>query len=257
MVTAWRALFLLVVLVSSLRAGEHPGSSRSKYETQLALFGSSAEVARFDTILAPQTLSFEQPTKKSVGLAALYSLLLPGMGEMYVGNFSTGRYFLAAEGALWLTFAGFGVYGNSVRDDARSYAVVHAGITVAGKDDQFFVDVGNFLSVDEYNQKKLRDRALDKVYDPALGFAWQWDSDASRATFRDRRITAENAYNNMRFVIAVILINHVASAINAARAAISYNNALTSPLGDLGIRADLLGDLSHPHGIKVTVTKGF
>jgi hypothetical protein len=257
MVMTWRALLLLTVLAPSIRAGEHSTPVRTLYETRLALFGSAPEQLRLDTIPSPQTLLISQPARKSVGMAILYSLILPGMGELYAENFSTGRYFLAAEGALWLTYAGFGIYGNSVRDDARSFAVVHAGVNLAGKNDQFFVDIGNFISIDEYNQKKLRDRDPDKVYNPALGYAWQWDSDASRSAFRDRRVTSETAYNNMRFVVAAILINHVASAINAARAAISHNNALANTLGELRVSADVLGGIAHPHGIMITVAKGF
>ena len=83
--------------------------------------------------------------KKSVGLAAFYSLLIPGMGELYTGAFgSSGKYFLAAEGVLWLTWGAFDVYGNSLRNDSRAYAVSHAGADVTGKNDQFFVDLGNF-----------------------------------------------------------------------------------------------------------------
>jgi len=257
MVTTSRALILLMLLAPCLHAGEKAGPYRSTYQTQLALFGPSAGLLRPDTIPFQQTLSVDPGAKKSVGLAVLYSLLLPGMGELYAGNFNTGRYFLGAEGALWLTYAGFGIYGNGVRDDARSFAVVHAGVNTAGKDDQYYVDIGNFISIDEYNQKKLRDRSLDKVYDPALGYSWQWDSDASRAAFREQRITSETAYNNMRFVVAAILINHVASAINAARATISYNNALAQPLGDLRFSAGVLGGLAHPHGIMLTVAKDF
>jgi hypothetical protein len=257
MAMTWRALLLLMVIAPPVRAGEHSAPARTLYETRLALFGSAAEQLRFDTTSSSQTIAIIQPAKKSVGMAVLYSLILPGMGELYAGNFGTGRYFLAAEGALWLTYAGFGIYGNSVRDDARSFAAVHAGVNLAGKNDQYFVDIGNFISIDEYNQKKLRDRDPGKLYDPALGYAWQWDSDASRSAFRDRRVISETAYNNMRFVVAAILINHVASAINAARAAISHNNALANSLGELRVSADVLGGIAHPHGMMITVAKDF
>jgi hypothetical protein len=195
--------------------------------------------------------------RKSAGLAAMYSLMLPGMGELYAGSFSSGRYFLAAEGALWLTYAIFQVRGDALRDDARSFAVAHAGVSLLGKNDQYFVDIGNFLNIDEYNQKKLRDREVEKLYDPALGYAWQWDSDASRASYRDQRVTSDNSYNNRKFVVAVVLINHVASAINAARSAVSHNKALEGPLSDVHIEAEVLGGPFQAHGMVVTLRKTF
>lgn len=194
--------------------------------------------------------------KKSTGLAAIYSLLLPGMGELYAGGFESGKYFLIAEGALWLTYATFEIYGNQIRDDARAFARAHAGVNPAGKSDQYFVDIGNFINTSAYNEQQLRDHAIDKLYnDPAD--QWSWDSDPSRSTFRGQRIASDNMYNNRKFVVAAILINHVGSAINAVRAAISHNKALADAIGDLNIRAEVMGGWSNPHGITLTLTKTF
>jgi hypothetical protein len=195
--------------------------------------------------------------RKSVGLAALYSLALPGMGELYAGSFSSGRYFLAGEGVLWLTYAIFQVRADALRDDARSFAVARAGVSLQGKNDQYFVDIGNFLSIDEYNQKKLRDRDVEKIYDPALGYSWRWDSDAARASFRDQRLASDNMYNNRKFVVIAVLINHVASAINAARSAVARNRELDGARSDLQIGAEVLGGPFQAHGMMVTVRKNF
>lgn len=203
------------------------------------------------------TLQAGSSEKKSAGLAALYSLILPGMGELYADGFSSGKYFLIADGLLWITFAAFEVSGNSLRDDARAFAVSRAGVDLQGKDDQYFVDVGNFLNVDDYNQKQLRDREPDKLYDPAAGYAWQWDSDASRATYREQRIESDNMFNNNKFVVAALIANRVASAINAVRSVIAYNNAIDDLLGDMSFRADVMGGLDSPHGVMVTVTRTF
>jgi TM2 domain-containing membrane protein YozV len=192
--------------------------------------------------------------KKSVGLAALYSLLLPGMGELYADGFSSGKYFLLAEGVLWLTFASFEIYGNSLQDDARAFATANAGLDPAGKDDQYFVDIGNFMNIREYNEKQARDREPDRIYTPAAAYAWQWQTDADRAQYRDSRIKSEEMWNNKKFVAAAILINHVASAINAGRSAAAYNKANAT---GLSFRADVLGGLGNPHGVQLTVTKPF
>jgi hypothetical protein len=202
-------------------------------------------------------LQSESGGKKSAGLAAVYSLVLPGMGELYAGGFDSGRYFLIADGLLWLTFAAFEVSGNYLQDDARAFAVSRAGIDPAGKDDQYYVDIGNFLDINEYNEKQLRDREPENLYDPAAGYGWAWDSDASRATYRDQRIESETMYNNKKFVVAGLIANRVASAINAVRSVIAHNDAIDEALGDLSLRADIMGGFSHAHGVMLTVTRTF
>ena len=57
--------------------------------------------------------------------------------------------------------------------------------------------------------------------------------------------------------MAAILINHVASAINAARAAISHNNAIKDALGDLSLSAGVLGGVRNPRGIVLTLRRSF
>ncbi len=256
MIVHLRRFFAVTVLpLCSLLAQPAPAPPLTRAELQADLIGTAR--------IAPQEQLPQQPVaqpatgKKSVGLAAIYSLALPGMGELYAGSFSSGRYFLAAEGLLWLTYAVFQVRADALRDDSRAFAMAHAGVTLQGKNDQYFVDIGNFLNIDEYNQKKLRDRDADKVYDPALGYAWQWDSDASRSAFRDQRVASDNMYNNRKFVVAVVLVNHVASAINAARSAVVHNRELEGALSGLSVEAEVLGGPFQTHGMAVTVRKTF
>jgi hypothetical protein len=192
--------------------------------------------------------------KKSVGLAALYSLLLPGMGELYADGFSSGKYFLLAEGLLWLGYAGLEVYGNTLQDDARSFAAANAGVNPAGKDDQYFVDIGNFMNIRDYNEKQARDREVDRIYTPETAYAWQWRTDADRSQYRAQRIKAEEMWNGKKFVAAALIINHVASAINAGRSAVAYNRSLEQ---GLSFHADVMSDLGTPHGVLLTVTRHF
>ncbi|MEW6510207.1 MAG: hypothetical protein AB1428_04540 [Bacteroidota bacterium] len=231
------------------------GPAQTRAGICLDLFGLPAAVAVNGDGMLPPTGGAAD--RKTPGLAAIYSLILPGMGEVYTGDFGSGKYFLIAEGVLWITYAAFEISGNALRDDARVFASAHASLMAPVKDDQLYVDVGNFNSLAEYNDKKLRDRDLSRVYDPALGYAWQWDAEASRHAFREERIRGETMYNNRKFVVAAILVNHVASAINAARAAIAQNAAQDDALGDLRLGAEILGSPAAPHGVMLTVQRSF
>jgi len=253
MATPGRVVLALLFTSSFLYGGDNPIPLRTRCEVRQHLFGEGNAPTVLSAISPFQNTD---PTKKSVGLAAIYSLLLPGMGEMYAHGFSSGKYFLMAEGALWLTFATFEVYGNSLRDDARAFAVSRAGVTLGGKDEQYFIDIGNFVNIDDYNDKQARDRQPELLYNAAAGYAWDWRDDALRASYREQRIKSETMYNNRKFVVAAIIVNHVASAINAARAAIAHNNAMND-LGDLQFNATVMGGLERPHGLLLTVSKGF
>ncbi len=192
-------------------------------------------------------------TKKSVAAAVVYSLLVPGLGEWYAGGFESGRYFLGAEAGLWLTYASFETYGTWLQNDGRAFAASHSGVPASGKSDQFYVDVSNFMNVYEYNDKKLRDRQPDKVYDPNQGYAWQWDSDANRQQFRTARVSSDRVFNNSRFVIGAIIVNHVVSALNAARLVRRYNNNVAESGINLRIESSLLSDSGVPDGLLLTV----
>jgi hypothetical protein len=237
-------LFAVVPLI----AGE-PGTL-TRYEARLDLLSAVPHAP----LLQEQPAG---PSKKSVGLAVVYSLLLPGMGELYAEGFSSGKYFLIAEGALWLGSAAVEIHGNDLRDGARSYAVARAGVSVSGKDDDFFVDIGNFMTVEEYNEKRLRDREVERLYDAAAGYSWRWDSDASRTAYKDQRISSENMYNNRKFIGIAVLVNHIVSAINAARCAIAHNRAQQDVLGDLQLSSRVLGGAVRPHGVAVTIAHSF
>lgn len=193
--------------------------------------------------------------KKSVGLAVVYSLLLPGMGELYAGDYGTGKYFTGADGVLWLSLYAVDAHANSIQDDARTYAALHAGFDPAGKDDDYFSDVGNFDDVYAYNEQVLRDRDAYKLYDPTSADYWNWDAESNREVYRGQRIEADGMFNNTRFIVAGLLANRVLSAINAARIVIAGNKA--SGGGEVDLGATILGGPAHAHGVALSVTRRF
>lgn len=203
-----------------------------------------------------RTLIHETYEKKSVLKAVVLSLLVPGVGELYADRFDAGRYMLTSESALWITYAGFRLYGGYLRDDARDFANVHAQINPVGEGDQFYIDIGNFRDVFEHNEKQLRDREVQKLYDPDGPFFWRWDDDASRLRYRDLRVSSDEVFNNSRFVIAAVIVNHLVSALNAARITIAHNRAGSAGQA-FGVRASVIDGPDQTSGIALTITKSF
>lgn len=255
MKTAFSLFLLLAVQTLVAQPGETRVSDarRDFFPLQTLAADAPGSLPGRDELLSPDDAS---AGRKSIGLAAVYSLLLPGMGELYVGNYGMGKYFTIAEGALWVALAGVDLHANAMQDDARLYAALHAGTAFDGKEDQYFIDISNFNTVYEFNEQALRDRDPQKLYDPQSADAWTWDSEANRNLYRDQRVSADKMFNNTRFVVAAIAVNHVISAINAARLAFTHNRNL-SQAGAIDVHAELTGPAFRPDGILISVSRRF
>ena len=202
-----------------------------------------------------ESLFQEQSTEKSVFWAIVYSAVLPGMGELYAGNFSSGQYFLMADAGLWLSYAGFISHGNWVRDDAKSFATQHANVNLDGKDEDFEVNMGNFLTTDDYNQQKLRNRQIDLIYTESQ-YRWQWDNDENRDRFRSMRIRSDEVFRNAKFLIGAAVLNRLVSAFLAGRAAAAHNRR-TRYEGAWQLRVSPSGGLLNTHGLELQLSKEF
>ncbi|MFA6235443.1 MAG: hypothetical protein WC824_14805, partial [Bacteroidota bacterium] len=133
--------------------------------------------------------------RKSSFLGVVYSLLLPGMGELYADRFDRGKYPFIMELALWAGALGINAYGNWVQDDARIFAQQHAGIDPAGKNDDFFVNIENYSDLSEFNNQRLIERRTDELYPDEAAWRWAWDSEANRKEYKDQRIHADEMHN--------------------------------------------------------------
>jgi hypothetical protein len=185
-------------------------------------------------------------SKKSVMLAITYSILLPGMGELYAGNYSSGKFFTIAEGVFWGTYVGINTYSNWQKDRYHSFAVSNGGVNVAGKDDGYFANIGIYTDVNEYNDYMSKSGEFDKMYNTQQNY-WKWTG-TDRKTYRAMWTAGEQSHNNLRFVVGALVLNRIASAINAARIAAAYNKKASQELG-WNISAGMSSIASLPPGV--------
>ena len=239
--------FLLILVCLALNIG----SLYSQVPLHYRLEGQKASPS--SSVIHLQT--WQGRESKSATLAVLLSLVLPGAGEWYAGNFSTGKYFFIADGSLWLTYAAFQYRGDWIRNDARSFAALNSGAHFSGKDEDFDVNIGNYSSVDEYNQAQLRERQYDQIYSSAE-FSWRWNNDADRARFRDKRIQSDEMYENAKFVFGALVINRLVSAFSAGRSAVRYGSP-EAHQGAWQMGAGVQGGILDAHGIVLRVSKEF
>ena len=168
---------------------------------------------------------FIENSKKSAALGILYSLLLPGMGELYADGYNSGKYFTIADGVLWGTFIGMNVYANWQEENYKSYAASNAGVNNDGKDAEYYATISSYLNIDDFNNEKALERNFDEMYNEEIYF-WKWETSEERKTFRSMWTSSEQTTNDIRFVVGALILNRVASAINAARLVAAYNNRL-------------------------------
>ena len=183
----------------------------------------------------------EQLEKKSAGLAILYSLLLPGMGELYADSYNSGKYFTIAEGVLVATYIGMSVYANNQEDNYKAYATSNANVNTNGKDETYFATISEFDDIFQYNDEKALERNFNQMYDQQSYF-WKWTSTDDRQTYRSMWSSSEQTYNDLRFVVGLMLLNRVVSAINAARLVSAYNNRVDEQLSwniSLGLKNNI------------------
>lgn len=162
------------------------------------------------------TVEWEKPSQAR---AFLLSFALPGAGEHYAGSKKMATVFAATELALWTTFTSFRIYGSWKRNDFRLYAVAHAGVDLKGKDDQYFLDIENYMTLVDYNDAKLQQRNVGAMYPETETWDWNWDSESSREAYEQMRVSSDQAYNRSLIVVAAIVLNHITSGIDAVRIA--------------------------------------
>lgn len=169
--------------------------------------------------------------KKSTGLAILYSMVLPGMGELYAGSYDSGIYFTVADGVLWGTYIGMNVYGNWQKDRYINYAVNNAGINTNSKDEAYYATISAYMDIDEFNDEKAFERDYVAMYNNINTYYWKWNTNDQRKEFRKMWESSEQTFNNVRFIVGALLLNRVVSAINAVRLVSKYNNNLNQEVG--------------------------
>lgn len=168
--------------------------------------------------------------KKNTGLAIVYSLLLPGMGELYADAYDSGIYFTIADGVLLGTYIGINTYANWQKDRYVAYAQSNGGISTNNKDDLFYATIGEYQNIDEYNDEKAFERNFGDMYNTNTYF-WKWNTNEERKSYRSMWVSSEQSFNNLRFVVGALILNRVVSAINAVRLISKYNNNLDQEIG--------------------------
>jgi len=192
------------------------------------------------------------PEEKSVSSAFFLSLLLPGLGEAYVGETGYTKVFMSIEAVGWGMFIATDLQVSSRKQDYENFAVQHAGVISSGKDDQYWIDIGKYDNIWEFNEQRRRDRDIDAIYPETSANYWRWDQYANRLKYDEYRIGASQIEERKTFIVGGIILNHLVSAINALRLARAHNREV----GQLSWRFDS-GIHAGFSGLSLGISKSF
>ncbi|NIM19546.1 MAG: hypothetical protein GTO51_04100 [Candidatus Latescibacteria bacterium] len=188
---------------------------------------------------------FEAGGEVSQGKAVLYSLLLPGLGDYYLGRHGRARVFILTEAAVWTSFIVFEVQGYVRREGYKEFAVSFAGITGMDHSDDYYRLLTRFNSSREYEEAIKMDgryelfpnadrSALDNYYltHRVSDFEpWEWPSDQKRREYRGIRKGSRQAFRRAIYSIAAAAANRVVSSLFALKAARDINKHHVSAHG--------------------------
>lgn len=185
-------------------------------------------------------LSLQQPAQgEQISLRGTIgkSLLLPGLGEFSIGENRRGRFFVKSEMGLWLLLAGslWSVSGDDSR--LRAYAVRYSGADLSGKDEQFFVNLSTYESMDAFNAYQQRARSPYETYSAEAGYDWSWESEERRRKYRNFLIRRDQAKSIAAFTIAGMIVNRIVSAIDVV--SLSRKKALDAEVQQTSEGAEL------------------
>jgi len=193
--------------------------------------------------------------KKKTGLAIIYSALLPGMGELYAGGYSSGKYFTIADGILWGGLIGATAYANNQEENYKSFAATNGGADPNGKDAKYFGNIGNYIDIYQYNYRQELDRNFEDVYDSETHY-WKWSNQEQRSEYREMWKSSETAYNNTRFIVGALILNRIASVINAIRLVNAHNKNLKKELG-WEVSFNYSNTITHPNNLSMNFITTF
>ena len=163
----------------------------------------------------PQSDKASETIESPIGYMAK-SMIIPGLGEFYLDKPKNGKFFFVTDAVLWLFLIENLYIRNASELHFKSLAATHAGIDPFTKDDQFFVDIGDYDSIYDFNEDRQRERQTDKLYSLDGHYDWNWDSTSSRKKFRNTRIRRDRAKKIINFTIGGMVLNRLLSMIDAA-----------------------------------------
>ncbi|MFN1834279.1 hypothetical protein AB2B38_003365 [Balneola sp. MJW-20] len=167
-------------------------------------------------LLHAQNLTEEKELPSPRG-AFLRSLAVPGWGHYYVdrSDWTRGKYHLASDVVLILSYVGLNTRANYLEDQLFTYANSRAGTSLKGKNRDYRIAIGNYNSLSDYNNAQLQTRNWDRLFPETAEFQWEWQEAADRNRYRDKRETIDRNRGQLPTLLGLMVANRLISGLHA------------------------------------------
>jgi len=189
-----------------------------------------------------------QEGRKSLRKALLFSLMLPGAGEAYMGHTGRAEAMFAAEAGIWASFAYFRIQGDMREDSYKDIARLSAGVE-REMDDFYYKMLAYYVTNEEFNVDVMRDarmrfpddRAQQIEYFSQTAYlgdeAWAWDSLDRMNEYARVRTDSRQSYRRATLTTGFAVLNRMISMIDVYLSyKLSNDSGKSSRLG-LGLAA--------------------
>lgn len=164
------------------------------------------------------TQAQNQPDPK---VSFLRSMVVPGWGHYYndSDSWNRGKVHLGADLVMIGSLFGLSARASNLESQYQTFAQLKAGVAVSGRDRGFQLALGQFNSLEEYNDFQLRSRNWDQLIPDTQENRWNWGSEDDRQRYADLRSSSDNARNQLPAIAGLMVVNRVISAVSAYRKA--------------------------------------
>ena len=246
------AAALLAAASPALALASPESPARAAWAPMTALYGEAWLAQTTDPAAPPPAMGSAPAPPTNSKKALLYSLILPGLGEMSMGEKGRATGFFIAEGLIWASYTYWTVAGNLRQDDYIEQAQINAGVGISKESDDYWRLVGQYTSSSGEGpgsyEEDLRREARDTYpSDPAAqdafvaehlptgDKAWSWSTSALQAEYVDTRETSNRAHNKAKYSFAAAILNRVVSVIDVQ---MLRHKASKAARGESAIRAE-------------------
>jgi len=251
---------LIVVLLFCVASGLCVASEDPRAPLFTAFYLDSAlgnrTLTNQSSVVMESTQEFQ--TRKSPNEAFLYSLVIPGMGQLYTGA-KRGYLYAVADAVLLGTYFFLRNNASKTREDYRSVVRQHVNFIGPGSFEDWdpiedFEHATQYETWNHVYDSEATRKRTGKWYwsdldpnlknEPDLGIAF--DSRYRLEAF-DLRQEANDTFQLARTILGMAILNHVVSAVEARISTKRFNNRLQRTMTQARVNAleiDLQTDIS-------------
>jgi len=175
--------------------------------------------------------------------AFVRSLILPGWGHYYVNSdqWRRGQIHLGTEVALIASYFGFRLRAGNLKDQYETLASLKAGVDISDRSRTFRLAVGDFNSLEEYNNFQLRSRNWNRLYEDESVNLWKWESEVDRDNYNNLKSDVDRVKNQLPAILGLMVVNRVLSAISSYNRAKKQTNQPELSIMPMSFSSDELG----------------